>query len=63
MDLDDQYRWLDRTLVVSYYTNWHPDDPGHRMENYMGIRIRFNGLWGDYAVTKSFRYICELGLI
>ena len=63
LDNDDNYRWLDRTLVASGYSNWGTGDPDHGNEKYMAIRMHVGAIWGDYSATISKKYVCESGLL
>ena len=63
MNLDENLRWLDSTLVANGYTNWLPGDPDNGDNNHMGIRLS-DWMWYDYdGATYTFQYICESGLI
>ncbi len=61
----DQYRWLDRTLVASGYTNWcscNGGEPSHGAQNYIRL-APIDREWADHYGHIQYKYICELGLI
>ncbi len=63
MNLDNNHRWLDGSLVASGYMNWYPGDPHNGGENNVAIHLPLGGFWADYTGTHKFKYICESGLI
>ena len=63
MNNDNQHRWLDGSLVASTYSNWNPGEPTNGVQNYMDMSAS-SGIWTDATThDRSYKYICEAGLI